>query len=132
MSVVVIDNHGYASIGSLSESVGSGGFACQTRRRGADGQLTGEVVAIDFVANARSLGARAVRASSRAELEAALREARGAGGVSVVVVETDTSVRVGGYDSWWDVPVAEVSEMDSVAAARAAWEKAVRKERHHL
>jgi 3D-(3,5/4)-trihydroxycyclohexane-1,2-dione acylhydrolase (decyclizing) len=132
MSVVVIDNHGYASIGSLSESVGSGGFACQTRRRGADGQLSGEVVAIDFVANARSLGARAVRAATRSELEAALADARGQSGVNVVVVETDTSVRVGGYDSWWDVPVAEVSEMDSVAAARAAWEKAVGKERHHL
>jgi len=132
MAVVVIDNHGYASIGSLSESIGSGGFACATRRRGADGQLSGEVVAIDFAANARSLGAHAVRADSRAELAAALAEARGRDGVSVVVVETDTSVRVGGYDSWWDVPVAEVSEMESVGAARSAWEAAARKERHHL
>jgi 3D-(3,5/4)-trihydroxycyclohexane-1,2-dione acylhydrolase (decyclizing) len=132
MRVVVIDNHGYASIGSLSESVGSGGFACATRRRAADGQLTGDVVAIDFAANARSLGAHAVRVESRAELAAALGEARGRPGVSVITVETDTSVKVGGYDSWWDVPVAEVSAMDSVAAARAAWEKAVEKERHHL
>ncbi len=132
MAVVVVDNHGYASIGSLSESVGSGGFSCATRRRGADGQLSGEVVAIDFAANARSLGAHAVQVASRADLGAALRDAVGRGGVSVVVVETDPSVRVGGYDSWWDVPVAEVSEMEGVAAARAAWEMAVRKERHHL
>jgi 3D-(3,5/4)-trihydroxycyclohexane-1,2-dione acylhydrolase (decyclizing) len=132
MSVVVIDNHGYASIGSLSESVGSGGFSCATRRRGADGQLSGEVLAIDFAANARSLGAHAVRAESRADLAAALRAARERAGVSVVVVETDPTVRVGGYDSWWDVPVAEVSGMDSVAAARAAWAEAMRKERHHL
>ncbi|HKE15818.1 MAG TPA: thiamine pyrophosphate-dependent enzyme, partial [Kofleriaceae bacterium] len=132
MAVVVIDNHGYASIGSLSQSVGSGGFSCATRRRGPDGQLSGEVLAIDFAANARSLGAHAVRAGSRAELAAALAEARAQGGVSVVVVETDPSVRVGGYDSWWDVPVAEVSSMDGVAAAREAWAAAVRKERHHL
>ncbi len=132
MAIVVVDNHGYASIGSLSESVGSGGFACATRRRGPDGQLTGDVVAIDFAANARSLGAHAVQVASRADLAAALREAKGRSGVSVVVVETDPSVRVGGYDSWWDVPVAEVSEMESVAAARAAWEVAVRKERNHL
>ena len=132
LAVVVVDNHGYASIGSLSESVGSGGFSCATRRRGADGELSGEVVAIDFAANARSLGAHAVQVRSRAELAAALARARGQSGVSVVVVETDPSVRVGGYDSWWDVPVAEVSDMDSVAAARAAWENAMRRERHHL
>jgi 3D-(3,5/4)-trihydroxycyclohexane-1,2-dione acylhydrolase (decyclizing) len=132
MVVVVVDNHGYASIGSLSESVGSGGFSCATRRRGPDGQHSGEVVAIDFAANAASLGAHAVQVGSRSELAAALAAARHRDGVSVVVVETDPTVRVGGYDSWWDVPVAEVSQMDEVAAARAAWEKAVGKERHHL
>jgi 3D-(3,5/4)-trihydroxycyclohexane-1,2-dione acylhydrolase (decyclizing) len=132
LRVVLVDNHGYASIGSLSQSLGSGGFSCGMRRRGGDGQLSGEVVEVDFAANARSLGAHAVRAGSRAELAAALTEARGRPGVSVIVIETDTSVRVGGYDSWWDVPVAEVSEMDGVAAARAAWEAAVARERHHL
>ncbi|HTE54493.1 MAG TPA: 3D-(3,5/4)-trihydroxycyclohexane-1,2-dione acylhydrolase (decyclizing) [Kofleriaceae bacterium] len=132
LCVVVVDNHGYASIGALSASVGSDGFACATRRRGASGELDGDVVAIDFAANARSLGAHAAAVSSRAELAAALAAARARPGVSVIAVETDPSVRVGGYDSWWDVPVAEVSEMDGVAAARAAWEESVRKERHHL
>jgi 3D-(3,5/4)-trihydroxycyclohexane-1,2-dione acylhydrolase (decyclizing) len=132
LRVVVIDNHGFASIGSLSESVGSGGFACASRRRGGDGQLSGEFLVIDFAANAASLGARAVRVRTRAEVEAALARARGEAGVQVVVVETDPAVRVGSYDSWWDVPVAEVSEMESVAAARAVWEQAAGKERHHL
>jgi 3D-(3,5/4)-trihydroxycyclohexane-1,2-dione acylhydrolase (decyclizing) len=50
----------------------------------------------------------------------------------VVVVETDINQRVPGYESWWDVPIAEVSEMDSVRAARAAYEKAREKERHYL
>jgi hypothetical protein len=39
---------------------------------------------------------------------------------SVVVVEVDLNQRVPGYESWWDVPIAEVSEMESVKAAHAA------------
>ncbi|HEU5061238.1 MAG TPA: 3D-(3,5/4)-trihydroxycyclohexane-1,2-dione acylhydrolase (decyclizing) [Kofleriaceae bacterium] len=132
LAVVLIDNHGFGSIGALSESVGSARFGCEYRARGADGQLSGRTLAIDYVANAASLGARAVRAATTGELTAALAEARDAPGVSVVVVETDPSVRVGGYDSWWDVPPAEVSTMDSVRAARAAWEAAVKKERDYL
>ncbi len=132
LAIVLIDNHGFGSIGALSESVGSARFGCQYRARGADGQLSGETLAIDYVANAASLGARAVRAATAGELAAALAEARRAAGVSLIVVETDPSVRVGGYDSWWDVPPAEVSTMPAVQAARADWEKAVAKERHHL
>jgi 3D-(3,5/4)-trihydroxycyclohexane-1,2-dione acylhydrolase (decyclizing) len=132
LAIVLIDNHGFGSIGALSESVGSARFGCEYRARGADGQLSGHPLAIDYVGNAASLGARAVRATTTGELAAALAEARDAPGVSVVVVETDPSVRVGGYDSWWDVPPAAVSTMDSVKAARVAWEAAVKKERDHL
>ncbi|HUS66090.1 MAG TPA: 3D-(3,5/4)-trihydroxycyclohexane-1,2-dione acylhydrolase (decyclizing) [Kofleriaceae bacterium] len=132
MTVVLIDNHGYGSIGALSESVGSARFGCEARHRGADGQLSGDPLGVDYAANAASLGAHAVRARSAADLAAALAQARSRSGVSVVVVETDPSVRVGSYDSWWDVPVAEVSSMDSVRAAREAWERAVKKERNHL
>jgi 3D-(3,5/4)-trihydroxycyclohexane-1,2-dione acylhydrolase (decyclizing) len=132
LAIVLIDNHGFGSIGSLSESVGSARFGCEYRARGADGQLSGATLAIDYVANAASLGARALRVATTGELAAALAEARTAPGVSVVVVETDPTVRVGGYDCWWDVPPAEVSTMDSVKAARAAWETAVKKERDYL
>jgi 3D-(3,5/4)-trihydroxycyclohexane-1,2-dione acylhydrolase (decyclizing) len=132
LTIVLIDNHGFGSIGALSESLGSMRFGCEYRARGGDGQLSSEVLPIDFVTNAASLGAHAVRAAGAADLRAALAEARGREGVSVIVVETDPAVRVGGYDSWWDVPVAEVSTMDSVVAARAAWEVAVKKERDHL
>jgi 3D-(3,5/4)-trihydroxycyclohexane-1,2-dione acylhydrolase (decyclizing) len=132
LAIVLIDNHGFGSIGALSESVGSARFGCEYRARGADGQLSGATLAIDYVANAASLGARAVRAGTTAELTAALAGARVAAGVSVIVVETDPSVRVGGYDSWWDVPPAAVSTMDSVKTARAAWEAAVKKERDYL
>jgi 3D-(3,5/4)-trihydroxycyclohexane-1,2-dione acylhydrolase (decyclizing) len=124
LTVVLVDNHGFASIGALSESVGSGGFGTRYRRRDpASDELTGEVLAVDYVANARSLGATAVGVRSIAELSEALREARAASGVSVIVIETDPSQRVPAYEAWWDVPVAEVSELASVQEARATYER---------
>ncbi len=120
LNIVVVDNHGFSSIGGLSRGVGSGGFGTEYK------------VHVDFVANAESLGARAVRARTREELEAAVEAMRGDGRTSVVVVETDIDQRVGGYESWWDVPVAEVSEMEEVRAARAGYEAARLKERHFL
>jgi 3D-(3,5/4)-trihydroxycyclohexane-1,2-dione acylhydrolase (decyclizing) len=131
--IVLVDNHGYASIGSLSRSLGQGGFGTRYRMRNAEsGQLDGETVHVDFVANARSLGAHAVKAENLAELKRALEEAKSADRTSVVVIETDASVGVPGYESWWDVAVAEVSELDSVREARARYEEARKRERHHL
>ncbi len=133
LTIVLVDNHGFASIGALSESIGSGGFGTRYRRRDpATDELSGEVVAVDFVANARSLGAHAVRATSISELSEALRQARASTGVSVIVIETDTSQRVPAYESWWDVPVAEVSELPSVQAAREGYERQRPRERQLL
>ncbi len=87
---------------------------------------------VDFVANAASLGAPAVLARTRDELRDALEAMRGHEGPSVVVVETDLESRVPGYESWWDVPIAEVSEVEAVRAARDAYEPARKKERYFL
>ncbi len=133
LNVILIDNHGFASIGGLSESIGSGGFGTRYRRRDeASGQLDGEVLPVDFAANARSLGAHVIEARDLPSLREALAEARDQTRTTVVVIETDREERVPGYESWWDVPVAEVSEMESVRAARRAYEAALGKERHHL
>ncbi len=133
LTIVLLDNHGFSSIGGLSESVGSGGFGTAYRARNPKtGALDGPVLPVDFVANAASLGARAVRAVSADDLRRALDDARRSDRTSVVVVEVDRDVRVPGYESWWDVPVAEVSEMDPVRRARAAYEAAVKRERHYL
>jgi 3D-(3,5/4)-trihydroxycyclohexane-1,2-dione acylhydrolase (decyclizing) len=128
--VVLIDNHGFASIGGLSEAVGSGGFGTRYRRRRKEGDvdLEGELLRVDFAACAASLGARAVRAETIADLDAALSEARETDRTTVVTIETDPSVPVGSFDSWWDVAVAEVSEQDPVREARARYEKDRRKE----
>lgn len=133
ITVVLVDNHGFGSIGNLSRSVGSEGFGTKLRHRNAaSGQLDGENVAIDYVANARSLGAEACKVANLAEFKDALAKAKASTHTSVIVIETDPAVGVPGYESWWDVAVAEVSEMESVCQARARYVEARKLERHHL
>ena len=131
--IVLVDNGGFASIGSLSRSLGQGGFGTRYRTRDAkSGQLDGAAIKVDFVANARSLGAHAITAATLDELKQALKEAKAMDRTTVIVVETDVSASVPGYDSWWDVAVAEVSEMESVREARAKYEEARKRERRYL
>ena len=132
LAILVLDNQGFASIGGLSAAVGCDGFGTRYRRRGAAGELDGAAIEIDFVANAASMGAHAVRACTRDEIARALEEARSRDGVSVIVIPVDREQRVGGYESWWDVPVAEESPLAAVQQARAEYEVARRRERHHL
>jgi 3D-(3,5/4)-trihydroxycyclohexane-1,2-dione acylhydrolase (decyclizing) len=127
--VVLVDNQGFASIGGLSEGLGSEGFGTEYRYRGADGRLSGGPLPVDLAANAESLGARVRRVSEIGELEDALREARGMGQTVVIHVATARDVRVGSYEAWWDVPVAEVATMPAVQRARAAYESARMRER---
>ena len=131
--IVLVDNHGFASIGSLSRSLGQGGFGTRYRARNeATKQLDGDVLTVDFAANARSLGAHALKAGTLDELKQALEQAKTLDRTTVIVVETDVSAGVPGYESWWDVAVAEVSEMESVREARARYEEARKRERRYL
>jgi 3D-(3,5/4)-trihydroxycyclohexane-1,2-dione acylhydrolase (decyclizing) len=131
--IVLVDNHGFASIGGLSQSLGSGGFGTHFRRRSAEsGQLDGDYLPIDYEANARSLGACTLKAQDIGQFKAALERAKAATRTTVIVVETEREIRVPGYDSWWDVAAAEVSESPAVRQARTEYEAALRKERHHF
>lgn len=131
--IVVVDNHGFASIGGLSSSIGSAGFGTRFRARNSQsGQLDGEVLAVDYAANARSLGAEAVSVATIADFRLALQTARKATRTTVVVVQADREVRVPGYESWWDVAVAEVSALESVNQARREYDEARKKERYFL
>jgi 3D-(3,5/4)-trihydroxycyclohexane-1,2-dione acylhydrolase (decyclizing) len=131
--IVLVDNHGFASIGGLSRSLGQEGFGTRYRVRDAKtGQLDGEPVGVDFLANARSLGAHAIKTTNLAEFKKALEEAKAADRTTVVLIETDTSIGVPGYESWWDVAVAEVSEVEGVQQARARYEEARKRERYYL
>jgi 3D-(3,5/4)-trihydroxycyclohexane-1,2-dione acylhydrolase (decyclizing) len=131
--VVLVQNHGFASIGSLSESVGAQRFGTRYRHRSAEtGELDGEVLPVDLAANAASLGADVLRAAGIAELRAALATARESSRTTVVHIETDPLAPAPGSDAWWDVPVAEVSELATTREARARYETDKRAQRPYL
>ncbi len=133
LNIILLDNHGFSSIGGLSQSIGSEGFGTDYRCRNADtGQLDGPWVPVDLAAVAAGLGAYTLRATTREDVEKALEEIRAVPRTSVIVVETDKEARVPGYESWWDVPVAEVSEMETVQRAREQYEEAAAKERNFV
>jgi 3D-(3,5/4)-trihydroxycyclohexane-1,2-dione acylhydrolase (decyclizing) len=123
--VVLVQNHGFHSIGSLSESLGSQRFGTRYRMRGeASHRLDGDFVPVDLAANARSLGCHVIEVHSRVELEAAIAQARAwpqDGGPVVIHVETDPFVHAPDGDSWWDVPVSEVSSLTSTTKAHRAY-----------
>jgi 3D-(3,5/4)-trihydroxycyclohexane-1,2-dione acylhydrolase (decyclizing) len=118
--VMLVDNHGFASIGALSRSLGTNGFG------------TASPLGIDFVANAGSLGARAVRAKTIADLRAALTDAKAATETTVIVIETDPQVIVPDYESWWEVAPAEASEQEGVRKARQDWSANKKRQRRHI
>jgi 3D-(3,5/4)-trihydroxycyclohexane-1,2-dione acylhydrolase (decyclizing) len=119
--VVLVQNHGFHSIGSLSESLGSQRFGTEYRYRCEDsGRLDGDRLPVDLAANARSLGAHVIEVHSRAELAQAVKEAKAApadGGPVVIHVETDPTIYAPDSNAWWDVPVSEVSDLDSTRTA---------------
>jgi 3D-(3,5/4)-trihydroxycyclohexane-1,2-dione acylhydrolase (decyclizing) len=131
--VVLLNNYGFQSIGGLSQAIGSGGFGTIYRMRNAkSGQLDGEYIPVDYAASARSLGAHVIEARDLPDLKRALEESRKQTRTTVIVIQTDTNKRVPGYESWWDVPIAEVSEIDSVRRARDNYAKAKTSERFFL
>ena len=131
--IIVVDNHGFGSIGALSGSLGSAGFGTRFNRRGGDsGQLDGARLKVDFAANAASLGAEVFTPHSLGDFKHALQQARKLDHTSVIVVEADREVKVPGYESWWDVAVAETSSMPAVKKARKEYEQNLKKERYHL
>jgi 3D-(3,5/4)-trihydroxycyclohexane-1,2-dione acylhydrolase (decyclizing) len=129
--VVLVQNHGFASIGALSESLGSQRFGTRYRYR-TDTGLDGGVLPVDLAANAASLGADVLRASDIVELEKAVAKAQASDTTTVIHVETDPLVPAPHSPAWWDVPVAEVSELDSTRAARETYEANKAGQRSHL
>ncbi|GGR79078.1 MULTISPECIES: 3D-(3,5/4)-trihydroxycyclohexane-1,2-dione acylhydrolase (decyclizing) [Streptomyces] len=135
IKLVLLQNHGYASIGGLSEAVGAERFGTAYRYPAADGTYTGAPLPVDLAANAASLGMRVLRAGNVGELRAALGEARAADVPTCVYVETETSDTVSGAppaQAWWDVPVAATATRPSAVKARELYERHVSTRRRHL
>jgi 3D-(3,5/4)-trihydroxycyclohexane-1,2-dione acylhydrolase (decyclizing) len=133
LTIVIVDNRGFASIGGLSRSVGCDGFGTQYRYRNREtGQLDGDHLPLDLAANAASLGADVIPARTRAEIREALKTARASSRTTAIVVPVDPSQGVPCYDSWWDVPVAEVSTVEEVRRARETYVRQRARERQFL
>ncbi|MFD0423072.1 3D-(3,5/4)-trihydroxycyclohexane-1,2-dione acylhydrolase (decyclizing) [Streptomyces parvus] len=135
LKLLILQNHGYASIGGLSESVGAERFGTAYRHRDADGGFTGPPLPVDLAANAASLGLRVLRATTVDDLRKALSEARDAEGPTCVYVETETPDTVSGpppAQAWWDVPVAETASRPAAVKAREEYDRQVAARRRHL
>src|SRR5919199_1237630 len=136
LTIVLVDNNGFASIGALSEAVGSDGFGTHYRYRengslGLHSEAPGKPLPVDLATNAESLGAYVIRAITIPELKDALEEAKGVDRTVVIHIQTNRET-VPDFESQWDVPIAETSEMDAVRAAREGYEAEKRVERRYL
>ena len=135
--VILLDNHGFKSIGALSRSLGQDGFGTRFIRP-QQGQLVGdsapavEALQIDFAANMRSLGAEVISCETYDEFTAALDAARETTRTTCIYIKNDRYINVPGYESWWDVPPAEVSEMPEVQEARKQWQEMRAKEQYYF
>jgi 3D-(3,5/4)-trihydroxycyclohexane-1,2-dione acylhydrolase (decyclizing) len=127
LTIVLVDNHGFSSIGNLSRSLGTDGFGTQYRYRengslGLDSDDSpAPTLPVDLAANAESLGAKVIRCRTIADLQAGLEAAKAEDSTVVLAIEVDRYEGVPGYESWWDVPVSEVSDVPAVQEARRAY-----------
>jgi 3D-(3,5/4)-trihydroxycyclohexane-1,2-dione acylhydrolase (decyclizing) len=123
LNIVLVQNHGYASIGELSEKLGSQRFGTSYRYRNDEtGLLNGDKLPFDMAANAESLGADVIRVKTIDEFREAITRARAATRTTAVHIETDPLAPVPSSNSWWDVPVSEVAQLDSTQQARKTYE----------
>src|SRR3954447_21495153 len=132
LTVLLVDNYGYGSIAALSETRGSQGFACRFNYRGDDGQYSDDRINVDLAANAASYGADVLTATTASELKQALSDAAKIDNTVVIYIKVDAKGRFGGSGAWWDVPVSEVSELESTQQARKEYEEQVSEQRLYL
>ena len=128
LNIILLDNSGFASIGALSESIGSNRFGTRYKFRTKNG-LNGSDLPLDLGKNAESLGAFVIRANTKAEIESALAQAKKNERITVIYIKTDILRTVKGYHAWWDVPIAEVSTQEAVKTARSEYEQNKNKQR---
>ena len=120
---VLVQNHGYASIGSLSESLGSQRFGTQYRYRNPkSGRLDGDKLPLDLAANAASFGLEVIKTSTAGEFADAVKAAKASADPIVIYVETDPLIGAPDSESWWDVPVSATSTLQSTQDARKVYD----------
>ncbi|QZQ57268.1 3D-(3,5/4)-trihydroxycyclohexane-1,2-dione acylhydrolase (decyclizing) [Curtobacterium sp. TC1] len=132
--VVLIQNHGYASIGHLSETVGSERYGTKYRYLDETQSFdNGDPLPVDLAANARSYGVDVLEVQpgpdSIEDLKAALRQAKANDHTTLVHINSDPLVYAPEGDGWWDVPVAQTSTLSSTQTARTEYEQQVAAQR---
>lgn len=128
-TIVLIDNHGYQSIHGLQRGCGSPSFNNELRYRSPSGRTDGDTVSVDYVKHAEAMGANAIYAPNETALRNALEKARRADKVTVIVTPVNPEKRVPTFEGWWDVPVAETSQQDTITSTRTDYEQAREKQR---
>jgi 3D-(3,5/4)-trihydroxycyclohexane-1,2-dione acylhydrolase (decyclizing) len=137
LTIILMDNKGFKSIGALSRSLGSQGFGTryvfpENNRLPDDTADSAKTLPVDLAANSKSLGAYVIECETYQDFLTALETARGIDHTTVIYIQNDRYIGVPGYESWWDVAIAEVSEIETVKSARQDYEQAVQKERYFL
>jgi 3D-(3,5/4)-trihydroxycyclohexane-1,2-dione acylhydrolase (decyclizing) len=135
LTVIIFNNNGYKSIGSLSRSLGSKGFGTryafpQDGIIPDDETLNVSPVEVDYALNAKSLGGQVWSCKSFDDFKTAIMESRSSKMTNVIIIENDRFDSVPGYHTWWDVPVAEVSTLESVQKSRKNYEEKLKDERY--
>ena len=131
-TIILLNNHCFGSIGGLSQSIGSGRFGTEYRYRDANtGLLNGNKLPVNFAQNAQSLGAHVIEATNIDSLKQALAEAKKQKVITVITIETDPYKSIPGY-GWWEVPVSEVSEIDTVRKAYKDYSEHKKEQRYYL
>jgi len=132
MTIILLNNDGYSSIGSLSSSVGSEGFGTYYRYRNEETkQLDGGLLPVDYAANAASMGAYVIKTSNVKELKEALKEAKTIDRTTVIYIEVDRKKAVPGF-AWWDVAIAEVSEKEAVKESLKTYHDNKKTQKHYM
>ena len=130
--IVLLQNHGFASIGALSESRGSQRFGTKYRTRNKAGRLEGDMVPFDLAANAASWGADVLKCNGMAEFRANYEKAVASDRLTVLYIETNLYGPNPPGTAWWDVPVCQVSELESTQKAYGEYLEEKKGQRHYL
>ncbi|MBR9853916.1 MAG: 3D-(3,5/4)-trihydroxycyclohexane-1,2-dione acylhydrolase (decyclizing) [Algicola sp.] len=132
LTIILLNNDGYSSIGSLSDSLGSEGFGTFYRYRNEETQqLDGGLLPVDYAANAASMGAHVIKATNVQELKQALTDAKSIDRTTLIYIEVDRKKGVPGF-AWWDVAVAETSEQEKVKSSYETYLKNKKTQRYYL
>lgn len=132
LTIILLNNEGYSSIGSLSASLGSEGFGTYYRYRNEEtSQLDGGLLPVDYAANAASMGAHVIKVPNVEGLKDALKKTKTIDRTTVIYIEVDRKKGVPGF-AWWDVAVAEVSEKEAVKKSYEAYQNNKKTQKYYL